>query len=146
MATVESIIPGLLMARLAELVVTPALSVAWPDAAFPGLNSDGTEKPKPPAYLRVQFLPNDTDRLFIGNGEPHRFKGLFQVSVVWPAGQGIVAPLDIAGKIVEHFAEGSRFPIGAGVLRIDKRPSVARPLQEADHIQIPVTIEWVAYV
>lgn len=137
MATVESIIPGLLMARLAELVVTPPLPVAWPDVAF-----------TPPAggYLRAQHMPNDTDRLFIGNGEPHRFNGLFQVSVVWPAGQGIVAPLDIAGKIVEHFAEGTAFPIGTGALRIDKRPSVARPLQEADHIQIPVTIEWVAYV
>ncbi|WP_019170668.1 DUF4128 domain-containing protein [Pseudaminobacter salicylatoxidans] len=131
MATVESIIPGLLMARLAELVLSPPLPVAWPDVPF-----------TPPAgsYIEATFMPNTNVNLFVGNDATTQHQGILQVTVVSKAGGGIVAPMEIAGQVVAHFAKGIRVS-GQGVtVRVSAKPSVARPLQDADRIRVPVTI------
>jgi hypothetical protein len=134
---VEGMIPEALFAHMAELVLTPALPVAYPDIAF-----------TPPAgpYLRVYFIPNGTERLFIGNGEPNRHQGILQVTVVFPSGQGAIRPNDVAGAVANHFGEGTQLPITGGVVRIDKRPSISPAMQDTDRIQIPVSINWIAFI
>ncbi|WP_166648499.1 DUF4128 domain-containing protein [Phyllobacterium brassicacearum] len=135
--TIEGRIPEALLAHMAALVLSPALPVAYPDIAF-----------TPPAgpYLRVYFIPNGTERLFIGNGEPNLHQGILQVTVVFPAGKGAVKPNDVAGAIANHFGEGTKLAITGGFVRIDKRPSIAPAMQDTDRIQIPVSINWIAYI
>lgn len=136
-STIEGMIPEALLAHMAELVLTPALPVAYPDIAF-----------TPPAgpYLRVYFIPNGTERLFIGNGEPNLHQGILQVTVVFPAGQGSIKPNGVAGAIADHFGEGTQLPITGGLIRIDKRPSIFPAMQDTDRIQIPVSINWTAFI
>ena len=136
--TIEGRIPEALLAHMAALVLTPSLPVAYPDIAF-----------TPPAnapYIRVYFIPNGTERLFIGNGEENLHQGILQVTVVFPAGQGAIKPNDVAGAIANHFGEGTQLPITGGVIRIDKRPSIEPTMQETDIIQIPVSINWIAFI
>jgi glycine/D-amino acid oxidase-like deaminating enzyme len=136
--TIEGRIPEALLAYMAALALTPPLPVAYPGIAF-----------MPPAnapYLRVYFIPNGAERLFIGNGEENLHQGILQVTVVYPAGQGAVTPNDVAGRIADHFGEGTKLVIAGGFIRIDKRPSIAPAMQDTDLIQIPVSINWIAYI
>jgi len=134
---IEGMIPEALLAHLSLLALSPALPVAYPDIQF---------NPPATAYLKVYYIPNGTQRICITPGSPNRYQGILQVTVVFPAGQGAVKPNDVAGQIASHFAEGTQLQTAAGPVRIDKRPSVERPMQDTDRIQIPVSIDWVAYL
>lgn len=139
MATVESTIPSLLLARVAALVLSPALPVAYPDVAFtPPVDAQGKAKP----YLEVRHLPNTNVNLFLGDDATVQYQGLFQITVIYPAGQGIPKPFDIAGLVALHFKKGTALR-GDGVnVRIYQKPSVARSIQETDRIRVPVTIPY----
>ncbi|EJN04233.1 DUF4128 domain-containing protein [Phyllobacterium sp. YR531] len=136
-STIEGMIPDALLAHLSALVLSPELPIAYPDIAF---------TPPSSAYLKAYYIPNGNQRICITPGSPNRYQGILQVSVVFPSGQGAVKPNDVAGKIADHFAEGTQLQTAAGPVRIDKRPSVERPMQDTDRIQIPVSIDWVAYL
>jgi hypothetical protein len=136
-STIEGMIPDALLAHLALLSLTPVLPIAYPDVPF---------TPPSTAYLKVYYIPNGTERICITPGSPNRYQGILQVTVVFPAGQGAVKPNDVAGQIANHFAEGTQLQTAAGPIRIDKRPSVERPMQDTDRIQIPVSIDWVAFL
>lgn len=123
-----------LLARMASFVATPALPVAYPNVSF-----------SPPAggkFLRVQFIPNVTQRVFIGSRDPHRFIGLLQVSVCWPLNVGETAPREVAGAVAAHFPCDLRLTSEDVRVRITKRPDVSDLLVEDSRVQIPVSIEW----
>jgi hypothetical protein len=133
MATVESTIPGLLLVRVAELVLSPALPVSYPDIAF---------TPPVGPYLEVRHMPNTNINLFIGNDATVQYQGLLQITVVYPAGQGIIKPSEVAGLIASNFAKGTVLR-GDGVkVRIYQKPSVASSIQDTDRIRMPVTIPY----
>ncbi len=136
-STIEGMIPDALLDHLSRLVLSPVLPIAYPDVAF---------TPPSSGYLKTYYIPNGTERICITPGSPNRYQGILQVTVVFPAGQGAVKPNDVAGQIASHFAEGTQLQTAAGPVRIDKRPSVERPMQDTDRIQIPVSIDWVAYL
>lgn len=139
MATVESTIPSLLLARVATLVLTPALTVSYPDIAFtPPVDGQGKAKP----YLEVRHLPNTNVNLFIGNEATVQYQGLLQITVVYPAGQGIIKPSEIAGLVASHFAKGTVLRDAGVNVRIYQKPSVARSIQDTDRIRVPVTIPY----
>lgn len=116
----EARIKALLFARLGTLTgAAGALPIAWPNLSF-----------TPPAsgkFLRVDFIPNRVDRVFIGSGEPHQMRGLLQVSVMWPLNAGTDAPYDIAGAIVAAYPVD--LPLWDGDLRVRvyERPSGSTP-------------------
>lgn len=135
----EARIKALLFSRLGTLTgAAGALPIAWPNVSF-----------TPPAsgkFLRVDFIPNRVDRLFIGSGEPHQMRGLMQVSVMWPLNVGTDAPLDIAGAIV------SAYPADLTLLDADlkvcvyQRPAVAGAIIDPPNLVTPVTVAWQAIV
>lgn len=133
MATVESTIPSVLFARVAELALTPALPVSYPDIPF---------IPPANAYLEVRHLPNSNINRFIGNADDTQYRGLLQITVVYPSGKGIVAPNEVAGKIVDHFKKGTVLRSGATTVRVYEKPSVAPSSQDTDRVHVPVTIKY----
>lgn len=136
---VEANIFRALMEHLMTLVFTPALPIAAPNVVFPPAGQT-----KPDNYLSVTFLPNRTDTLSIGNGH-QRHQGILQVSVFWKSGNGIVKPLDVADRIIKHFAKGTVLE-GQGLkVKIGRKPWAAPPLQDAAYIQVPVSIEYVTF-
>lgn len=131
----EARIMALLFARLGTLTgAAGALPIAWPNVSF-----------TPPAsgkFLRVDFIPNRVDRLFIGSGEPHQMQGLMQVSVMWPLNVGTDAPQDIAGAVAAAFPVGDPLWDADLRVRIVQRPAVAGVIVEDTRIMVPVTVEW----
>ncbi|MHC1549396.1 phage tail terminator-like protein [Phyllobacterium sp. K27] len=144
MATsVEGTILSLLLARLAALVLTPALPIAQPGIPFTApTETSGPNIGKPKPYLRADFIPNRTDNLGLANDAKARHQGLLQVMVVYPPGVGVVKPTDIGGSIAAHFAKGT-IMYGSGVkLKVYQKPNVGAPMIETDKIYVPVTILW----
>lgn len=135
MASTESKIMAALFARAATLA--PALPIAWPNLSF--------TKPADGKYLRVSFIPNTADRIFIGSTDPHRFLGMLQVDVMWPLGQGQTEPLERAGAVAEHFPADLRLTSDGVAVRVRKHPDVGPLLVEDAGVMVPVTIEYEAW-
>lgn len=137
MTTVEASIQAALFARAASLVLSPVHPVAWPNVNF-----------APPAskkYLRVSHLPNSTDRLFVGNADPHRHQGILQIMVCAPLNSGEAAAREIAGLVVSHFSAGLTLHSGGVQVKITKRANIASALVTNTELQIPVSIEYRAF-
>jgi len=128
-------------AMLALFARVSTLSLSYP-VAYPNLTFSPPASKK---YLRVQFLPNTTDRPFIGSNAAHRFQGLLQVSVYWPLNKGEDGPRQDAGAIAEHFPADLMLDRDGVRVRITKRPSLGPMLIEDTAIQIPVSIQWEAF-
>ncbi|MPT25132.1 MAG: hypothetical protein E2577_20380 [Starkeya sp.] len=135
----EARIKALLFARLGTLTgAAAALPIAWPNKSF-----------TPPAsgkFLRVDFIPNRVDRLEIASDGAHQLRGLLQVSVMWPKGEGTDAPLDIAGAIVAAYPVDLPLWDGDVSVRVYERPAVAGVIVEDQRVMIPVTILWEEFV
>lgn len=134
MPTVESSIATALMARVASLVLLPVHPVAFPNMAF-----------TPPAnkkYVRVTHFPNTTDRLYLGNSDPHRHQGILQISVVAPLNSGESAARELAGQIADHFPAGLTLHSGGVQVKVTKRPNTGSAVIDTTEIRIPVSIAY----
>lgn len=135
MTTIQSSIEAALFARVASLVMSPALPVAWPNLSF-----------NPPAagYIRVTHLPNVNRRLFLGSNDPHQRLGLLQLSVFMPKNAGVTVATEIAGKIAAHFPADLPMRSGGITVRVGKAPDIAPGFAEDTHWHVPVTISYQA--
>jgi hypothetical protein len=133
-ATVEGSIVQALFSRLDTLALTPALPISWPNLNFTA--------PASRKYLRVQFVPNTNNRVFIGSEAPHQRLGLLQVVLHWPLNQGESAPRDIAGQIAAHFPTDLRLVADVVEVRVTEAPTVANLLVTETDVQIPVIVPW----
>lgn len=136
----DATIMAALLEHLSALTFTPALPIAMPGIDFPAAGQT-----KPQNYLQAAFLPNVTSNTELGSGqEQHR--GLLQVSVYWKKGVGVVAPLDVSGRIIDHFAKGTTIFAAGLKIVVDRKPYASPPIQETDRVQVPVTIRYHAFV
>lgn len=132
----EAKIAEALLWYVGQIVTTPPLKVANPNVGFtPTLNTP---------YLAVTYMPNGAalDGLPFNSDETHI--GLLQISVFWPAGAGIVQPMQVAAQVAAAFAPGLRFARGGVEVSVDQKPITSGALQESDWMQIPVTVRWIA--
>lgn len=151
-AIVESAIVEVLNARLASITF-PAGAAPWRGASFS--SSADIAWPGSPftpaagkAYLEANRIPNTTLTRALGAGDAKRRQGLFQVSVWWPVSAlgGDLAPVRIAGRVVEHFGQGTVLRHASGLtVRIDQHPSIAAPLTDGPYRQFPVTVPYRAF-
>lgn len=130
----EAKIMTALLARLASFAASPALPVAYPNVSF--------TSPAGGKYLRVHFIPNVTQRHFIGSGDPHRYIGILQVSVCWSINVGETAPREVAGAIAAHFPCDLKLVADECTVRITKRPDVSDLMVQDTGVLTPVSIEW----
>jgi hypothetical protein len=118
----------------AMVIGSPALPIAYPDVNF-----------TPPAdgkYLRVDLFKNAPFWEGLSTGRIDQ--GLLQVMVVWPRGEGIIKPAEVAALVLEHWSKGTRmFGSGTGV-KVNREPWVASPIPSDHETEMPVTIPWVA--
>lgn len=127
-------IPQALMRRVGTLALNPPLPIAWPNLNFT-VPADGK-------YLRVQHIPNVTQRLHINSDGAHRYLGLLQITVHWPKNRGEIEPRRIAAAIVAHFPCDLRLVEEGDTVRITKRPAAADLMQDDAGTMIPVMVEY----
>src|SRR5215204_753670 len=94
---IETRIFEALNAQLGALVFTPPIPVAGPNLPFTPTG----------AYLRPWLLPAAVDALTVNSDGHNLYMGIYQVSVFWPVGQGIVAALEHASAIAAYFKRGT---------------------------------------
>ena len=127
-----SIVEGLL-ARLATLTLSPAMSVAYPNVEF---------TPPEDGYLRAQHFPNTTNQITLGDTGENRHIGLFQVDVFWPKGAGEIAPKERAALVAAHFKRGTTITQDGLAIRIIQPPTVSGIINGDRFVQVPVTIPY----
>lgn len=130
----EALIADALLWHLSQIALSPPRPIAWPGVRF--TPAVGTP------YLFAAHLPNMTTPTGLAFDAAREFRGLFQVSVFWPAGQGIVEPMELAGEVAAHFASGTRVERGGLVVEVNRPPEIAPPIEQPDWIQVPLTIRW----
>lgn len=135
--TVEENIETALLGRVATLSLTPALAVAWPNRDF--------TPPAGAAWLRVQHLPNASDRLFLRGSDPHRRRGILQIEVVAPLNAGPGTATRIAGEVALHFpADLALWSEGVKVT-VSKAPDLAPALKEDAAWEALVSVRYEAF-
>lgn len=129
---IEATISEALIKHLADLTLSPALPVSWPNVPF--------TPPTSGKYLHAHHLRGPTDAVGISAWNAHQ--GIFQVDVVHPATGGLIPPTNIADAVAAHFARGTRLANGEIEVRIDQPPQIAAPVTDAPYIRTPVSISY----
>ena len=112
--------------------------IAWPNLPFSRPSSGG--------YVSLAILPAETTQLTLGASGKNRLRGLCQISVHWPQGQGMVEPTELAGSIIAGFKRGTVITRESMNVRIVRPPYLAGEIQESDWVSIPVSIPFQADV
>lgn len=95
------------------------------------------------AHVEAQFLPNESTELSVGNDAPKWHQGFLQMTVVWPAGEGVVAPSLYVDQIIEHWKKGTTL-FGTGFkLRVNRTPWDGQPFKDGKWVRIPVSIPYI---
>lgn len=132
--TGEAAIADALFWKLSQLAFSPVLPVSLPNLPF---------TPPVGAYLEVSFQPNGSMFAPLGYGEPSGRQGIFQVSVMSPAGKRATDAIQIAVDIKAHFERGTDWSRNNLLLRIEREPTIAAGLQtDQGRFMIPVTVPW----
>lgn len=135
MATgVEANILAALCDRLVALNLTQP--IAWPNVSYPSGSATIAQN-----YVRVSHLINDVANVTIGDGQ-QQHRGIFQLTIFWKAGDGLIDPLELAETIVNQFAKGTILFKGGKRVLIYAKPSVAAPMQDGDRVMIPISIPY----
>lgn len=134
MATgIEAIIEDALATHLATLTLSPAMPIAWPNVDY---------QPTSSGYLHVQHFPVDTNQSTLGTTGKNRISGIYQVSVMWPKGEGGVQPKERAALVAGHFKRGTVITQDGLNIRINKPPHVVAAIEEKKFLQVPVSISY----
>lgn len=121
-------------ARLADL--SPAVPTSWPGVKF----TPTTGSP----WIRLSFNLVRVSALSLDNA-CDEFRGLAQVSVFWPPGEGLVAPMGLAETIKALFPRDSDLTYDGQALQITLPPAIGPAIIEPDWIQVPVSIYFAAF-
>lgn len=92
-------------------------------------------------YLQVLFIPGPTVTPTTDYAEFYHF-GIYQVSVVVPAGTGSIAARQQVSNIVRHFDYLTEIPCLSGVLLIDKQPQPTAGLTGDTTYEVPININY----
>jgi hypothetical protein len=135
-ASTETSIWLALRARVESLVLSPVLQISWPDEAFQPVV--GT------SYLEVTHLPNTVQRRFLKGSDPHYFQGILQIILHAPLNspQAYTQAVEVAGQIAAHFPADQKMPYGDILVRVSKRPNIAKGDPGDTFWGIPITIQY----
>lgn len=129
-ATTEGKIATLLLAEVEE-----AFSGVY-GIAYQG----GTFKPGNDPYLDVSILPNGFAWEGIDKGSTYR--GIMQVSAMYPENEGIIKPMEMAGEVAKVFASGRQLAADGVTVVISQKPVVQGGFKDGRFIKVPVSIYY----
>jgi len=134
--TIEGDIAATLLARLATFSHSPAIDIAWPGIHFEPTDGE--------TYFDAQVYQNKTETRAVTMAGADHYKGFLQVAVMYPLslGAGIIAPTEIAGDVITHFARGTVLTGDIITVRIIERGWVSPAMTDGDRIRVPVTIPY----
>lgn len=141
MPTTEVKIWLALRARIESIPLT--FDKAWPAETFDVPHTNGQLQP----YIRVGAVTVDPVPIFIDYGKRHARTGTLIVTLVHPILPGAQASYyrQAAGKVAEHFADGTRMGYYDVCVTVTSQPHVQPGYEDNGYWTTPVTIPWRAY-
>lgn len=110
--------------------------IAWEDVDY----TPQVDNP----YVRVHHLHNVPRDLSIER-DATEYPGIFQLTVMYPAGQGKVAAKLLAERIANHFAPMQILDAGNHKIELSDTPAIASGSADDDgRYMIPISINWQA--
>lgn len=143
----EARIAEALLSKLADLTLSPAIPVAYPNKNFSPTAGQ--------TYLRASFITLPTEQPGLAHSSAKRYGGMLQVSVFAPINKGgLIDAAEIASQVVTHFARGTRMDSTTGspatvVLTVEvgpMPPTVNSPMKEDAWWHQPISIPFFANV
>ena len=119
--------------ELALASLAPAIDTAWQNVPYTPV----TGRPYQAAYL----LPAEPNNHSMGDGSRQE-SGIFQVSLMYPPGQGTSAAGARAEMIRDLFHRGAGFTKGDLTVQIERTPEIADGREDDDRWMVPVKIRW----
>lgn len=108
------------------------------------------ETREPPAdsvtpYQRCFLMPAEPDNEVMGAGL-YQAQGVYQVSLLYPLGDGGGAAAAQAELLRQRFKHGTTIVESGLNVHITKTPHVARGMEDGGRWHVPVSIRWHAWV
>lgn len=132
--TIEGKIEEALFARLRDLVLTPALSIAWPNVKF--------DNPDTGLWLEVSMFEAPTEEITINANGANKYQGFLQVVVVGRSNSGLSGAKDVAGMVVDWFRRGTILDNAGVRVWIVQPPYVIPTVRDDPYTQTAVTIRY----
>jgi hypothetical protein len=107
------------------------LRVAYQDVPFTA----------PDTYLAAYLLPATTEGADIG-GAHRAFVGVFQVSIITPAGKGRGAAEGIADEIAALFPKGLKLLRSGLIIHVQTPCSSVQPITDSTSSTLPVSFQY----
>ena len=127
----QQTIRAALESALASLA--PPIDTAWQNTPYAPV----TGRPYQAAYL----LPVEPNNHSMGDGARQE-RGIFQVSLLYPPGQGTAATGARAEMIAALFKRGASFTKGDVTVQIERTPEIADGREDGDRWMVPVKIRY----
>jgi hypothetical protein len=119
--------------RLAAWAAARSLQVAWQNVSF--------TPPSSGLYLRAFLLPATTDVLDLA-GEYPIYRGVFQISIVAPSGQGSGAAEQLVEDVSAEFPADLLLTSGALSVMIVSSCSQGPAIQDSTSYMVPVSFTY----
>lgn len=127
----QSTIRAALESVLASL--KPDIDTAWQNVPYTPI----TGRPYQAAYL----LPAESENYSMGDSSRQE-RGIFQVSLMYPPGQGTAAAGARAEAIAALFHRGASLTKDGITVQIERTPEIADGRADDDRWMVPVKIRW----
>lgn len=115
--------------------MSPALATAWEGVPFTPVT--GTP------YQQVNVLMNEAENPTMG-GQMYRQRGFMQVLLCYPPGTGAKAASTRAELVRSQFPRGLGLSSGGINVLIDRTPTIAPAIIDADRYRLPITIYFLS--
>ncbi len=107
--------------------------VAWPNIRY---EPSGTA-----TFLSPNFIPEETLQVGLGANGKDETNGIYQIDVVYPAGQGRSSVPD---SVADHFKRGTVMTYNSINVRV-RSVSVAQAITEGAYHFVPVSVSFQSY-
>lgn len=121
-----------LKGRVEDLVLSPVVPVVYPKEDAPAGR-----------HIRVAHLPNANERLFAKGINPHRRRGILQLTLVSPINpQAAEVDMQTAALVAAHFPADLPMIFEGLKVRVERAPDIAQSLRDGPDWLTPVSVRW----
>lgn len=139
MSTVNNDLWTALETRAKAYVATQLLPVSWPNKEFaPPDNA-------PQSYLRVRFLPNQNERLYLENQGPQWRRGILQFTILTPRNKGTTNTRSIVDAICTYFPDGYVMEHNGVRVRVTMEPTEGSGFPDGSYWVVVLSIYYESF-
>jgi hypothetical protein len=128
-------------AHLRDASIVPDINIAFPNAKVTSFTKPSVGDPAS-KWLRVTFLPAETQAFGISDEADNQNYGFMQVDVFTPLEVGELHPVRIANEIMAAFRKGTVMFEGGYKTRIYAAPTRLPMVKEDEWVMVPVRVPY----